>query len=301
MSLEKYGNAFDNLLDGQDNYRVLKKIYIHGGDNADIKFCENLVNDLAGKDGSVFGKKKFKASTVNEEHEKMIEGDVNLNCRVWYKHNHDNREQLMLLTPLQIFCLNVNEFNDGDKIVLVEKGAQINLVNKNGKSALHLVFSLSKSEECEYNLCKYLVDKGTNVDLQDKNFLTPIHLSFKVGHEKTIKFLLSKSKFLEESINMGDKTMTYLSYIIDNYIEVSMSILRRLSGSAHIKKIVNSVGKNFHYEPLLDAVNKYDGKNDFLVEAFEEMKAWKENDEVKQNNKDKLKKLAKKFPNKFQI
>lgn len=268
--LEKYrkkimqvsGNSFD----GETNYRVLKKIYVYGGTQKALKICGELIKGITKV-----------VSDTNNNHSLILENkpNINLNRRIM----HDNK----LMTPLHVFCSKIETFEEGNNIVLVEKGANVNARCSHGCTPLHYAVINSSLP-----LVRYLVNKGADVDALNKKYLTPIHLSFDTKNEGMMNFLLSKSKRIVDNFQKENNKggWSYLIYIIKNLrSNVSMETLSRLSASAGVREEGNLLSGNsviYGDSPLMAVIKKIkDGSQiKFLTDVFEEILIWDESDRI---------------------
>ena len=73
--------------------------------------------------------------------------------------------------------------------LLIENGAAVDSVNKNGQTPLSLA-----AEDGHEIVVKLLIENGAVVDLADKWDLTPLSYATKNGHEAVVKLLMERSK-----------------------------------------------------------------------------------------------------------
>lgn len=75
--------------------------------------------------------------------------------------------------------------------LLVERGANFTTVDKDGRTALHLAACGTKGEDSVETIA-FLISIGMDMDAGDTNGCTPLHLAAFVGAVKSIEFLVSK-------------------------------------------------------------------------------------------------------------
>lgn len=90
----------------------------------------------------------------------------------------------MLATPLHKAVEDVNEVKVHH---LIEAGSDINSVNKEGKTALHLATKIGR-----LSLVKYLVEHGADVHLKDKTHKTPLVYAIEKNRIKVIVYLTKR-------------------------------------------------------------------------------------------------------------
>ena len=77
--------------------------------------------------------------------------------------------------------------------LLVRKGANVNAINIEGRTALHLV-----SAEGYFKGAKFLIENGANVNAEDYNGWTALYLASSWGYDlKLIKLLIEKGANIE--------------------------------------------------------------------------------------------------------
>ncbi|XP_051159484.1 ankyrin-3-like [Leptopilina boulardi] len=70
---------------------------------------------------------------------------------------------------------------------LCELGANVNLPNKNGETA---IFNAIKNDDIQ--LVKILIEHGANINITSKQGVTPLHLALLHGPEKTLRLIVKK-------------------------------------------------------------------------------------------------------------
>lgn len=88
-------------------------------------------------------------------------------------------------TPLHQALIDINE----DKVrLLVKEGADVNTLDKNGKTALHLASSIGR-----YSLVEFLVEAGADVHVKDNKHKTALVYAIEKNHIKVIVYLSNKA------------------------------------------------------------------------------------------------------------
>ena len=75
-----------------------------------------------------------------------------------------------------------NEIEEVKK--LIKEGADVNVVDKNGATALHKASYWDHSE-----IVKMLIEAGANVNVVNKYGITALHLASLLGHSEIVKIL----------------------------------------------------------------------------------------------------------------
>lgn len=116
------------------------------------------------------------------------------------------------------------EKNDFERTkYLLENGANIDAVDKNGKTALHLSAINGKVE-----ILKLLLEYGANIDACDNLYITALHYSVDNGHFKISNLLLSFGANIDAVDGYG---LTAFHYSVDK-------------GHFKISKLLNDYGAN---------------------------------------------------------
>ena len=106
-------------------------------------------------------------------------------------------------TALQLACENGNS---GIAKMLLENDSDINLVDNECNNALHYVF---KSRQNRHHLIKLLIDKGIYVNSQNKNGTSPLQLASKFGDYEAVKELLDCNASIYVVDNVNDNSLHY--------------------------------------------------------------------------------------------
>ncbi|MBC6443645.1 MAG: ankyrin repeat domain-containing protein [Rhodobacteraceae bacterium] len=77
---------------------------------------------------------------------------------------------------------------------LIEKGADVNVTDKNQKTPLHWAVSIGKN-----GIVKALIENDAHVSPQDREGNTPLHWAIDWGHDETAKILIDKRPDAEAS------------------------------------------------------------------------------------------------------
>ena len=93
----------------------------------------------------------------------------------------------------------VKDINEQKIHNIVIEGVDINALDENGKTALHLASSVGR-----YSIVKYLVEQGTNVHIKDKNHKTALVYAIEKNHIKVIIYL---SKIVNEQEDEKDESL----------------------------------------------------------------------------------------------
>ena len=94
----------------------------------------------------------------------------------------------------------VIDINEPKVHALIKQGAQINAVDSEGKTALHLAAPIGR-----YSLVKYLVEQGANVHLKDNKHKTALVYAIEKNRIKVIMYLSKKANephVLEEEASL---------------------------------------------------------------------------------------------------
>lgn len=87
-------------------------------------------------------------------------------------------------SPLHIAVKNVNEVKVHH---LIEEGADVNAVDKTGKTALHYAAAIGR-----LSVVKYLVEQGADTHLKDQTHKTPLVYAIEKNHIKVIVYLTKR-------------------------------------------------------------------------------------------------------------
>lgn len=82
----------------------------------------------------------------------------------------------------------VIDMNEPKVRLLVKEGSDVNALDKNGKTALHLAAPIGR-----YSLVAFLVESGADVHLIDKNHKTALVYAIEKNHIKVIIYLSAKA------------------------------------------------------------------------------------------------------------
>ena len=113
----------------------------------------------------------------------------------------------------------VKEINEKEVHTLVEQGLDLNALDENGRTPLHLAAPIGR-----YSLVQYLVEHGADVHLKDKYHKTPLVYAIEKNQIKVVMYLSKqasktgphyKMNGLFESAKNGD--MNALAYFLEHY------------------------------------------------------------------------------------
>jgi len=103
---------------------------------------------------------------------------------------------------------------------LISEGADVNAIDKNGKTALHLAAPIGR-----YSMVKFLVDAGANIYLKDNAHKTALVYAIEKNHIKVIIYLSQKAN--EKPLIVEDKEdlftaakagdMDYVAYYLSRH------------------------------------------------------------------------------------
>ncbi|MDN5247985.1 MAG: ankyrin repeat domain-containing protein [Wolbachia endosymbiont of Tyrophagus putrescentiae] len=113
--------------------------------------------------------------------------------------------------------------------LLIEKGAKVNLQNKNGRTPLHLAAGSGGT-----SVVKLLIEKEAKVNLQDKNGRTPLHLAARSGNTSVVELLIEK----RAGVNPQDQDRRTPLHLASRYdhMDVVDVLVRRNANSMLIDK-----------------------------------------------------------------
>lgn len=123
--------------------------------------------------------------------------------------------------PLHL-CILKHRFGQALQLIET-KQVNHHVLNPNGSNALHILFANYQfdSQGISESLANKLVRKGINLNLVDANGLTPIHVAIKKNQLKALEFALNHNVFSKQSTfpkfdfnATGKKLFTPLHYTI---------------------------------------------------------------------------------------
>lgn len=84
--------------------------------------------------------------------------------------------------------------------LLIKKGADINLIDHSGKTALHLSILFQ-----QYDITRKLIEAGVNVNIQDNNGMSAIHYAVMRGDTKYVDLILNNDGNINDVVVSGHK------------------------------------------------------------------------------------------------
>jgi ankyrin repeat protein len=103
-------------------------------------------------------------------------------------------------TALHMACFGSNFIADGDlsnppdiksllKVAdkLIQSGAEVNYLAKNGRTALHIL-----SEKNYTKMAELLINKGADINAPDEKKVTPLHIASQNGNNKMVELLINR-------------------------------------------------------------------------------------------------------------
>jgi len=111
-------------------------------------------------------------------------------------------------------CLAAEKGRDSICAFLLEIGAKLSAVDKNGRTAFHWAAQSSK-----YVVSLFL-EKGADINAVDKDDMTALHIALEKSSESIAEFLLEKGINPPKSITMSGKTLLHYACMTNmmNYI-----------------------------------------------------------------------------------
>ncbi|KAK3103797.1 hypothetical protein FSP39_021966 [Pinctada imbricata] len=157
----------------------------------------------------------------------MIDG---LKRADWFDHT---------LTPLMLACTK----HDLDVIrILVEHGANLNLVNKDGWNPFHIA-----CREGDIQVMKYLLSKDTQSwDTVSKNGRTPLHTAALHGNTEAVSYLLDNCAVVMDTTDSCGST-PFIDALRSGHVDIARILLNRQKVDIHKED-------NFGYQTIHLAV-----------------------------------------------
>lgn len=272
-----------DVLKDETDYRVLKKIYIEGGNIRD--------EIIKGTDSS-------SASVINKKHEKILKAK-----KVTYIGDD----------VLIIFCERVINFGPKDNIYLLEqRHALVTQVNTSGKTALHVAVLRN-----EIHLASYLIKKRAMVNAQDNKGNSPLHIAANNKNLEICKLLVDNGADVQKengamkdpvmiSLDGGDceifnlffgkidiNKTNYLDYMISNTrgnVNCIDPISFMVKGKKYIQEKGNFIRINMLSYCLRKAIEFVSDKDKFtfLAALFSKMMEWEDSGEIFRAQRDNL-------------
>jgi hypothetical protein len=84
--------------------------------------------------------------------------------------------------------------------LLIEKGANINAANKAGWTPLHIAAAFGRNDE----VAALLIEKGANINAVDKHGDTPLHVAASHGCKDVVALLIAKNANINAVDDRGD-------------------------------------------------------------------------------------------------
>jgi len=136
-------------------------------------------------------------------------------------------------------------------VTLAQCGADISLMNHDGKSPLHLLVAQCKSKSAEelalhHKMVKFLIATGAQVDAYDLNNVTPLHIAAEVGDKELVEFLILEGGAFVNSIDdVGETPLFYAlrgqhSEVVKRLVELKANLFaRNLVGESPLEYCVS--------------------------------------------------------------
>ena len=185
----------------RNNNKIDNKLFVKAIEKNDIEFVKELLD----KDFDINCEIKplFSALTysiimnANDITKLLIENNADLNKQ----NNKYNYTPLMLLLSLDtlvmrtltiIYTQRKNNYMEIFKLLL-KYGADINLKNNNGNTALQLCIERTNYVERKNNnyICKLLIENGANINISNNNGNTPLMHSLLIENMEMVLLLLN--------------------------------------------------------------------------------------------------------------
>lgn len=174
--------------------------------------------------------------------------------------------QQLRLTPLHYAVLSGREMVE----LLIEKGANINMVSEDGPTLLHYAAAFSDKRE----VVELLIKEGANVDAIDDNGNTPLSWAAEHSQKGVIESLLEKGANID--VIDGDGNTPLNCVIISNKIDNAELIVNHIAKleatglyvspeNIQLKaQIMPEIEKRIflhNHKPLIDALSTHYGSN----------------------------------------
>lgn len=117
---------------------------------------------------------------------------------------------------------------------LLDRGIDINIKDKKGRTALHHAILNRRGEEV-----RYLLERGADIDSQDQEGKTALHLAIENNERELVKYLLEKEAYFDIKDKLG-KTPLYLVTEKDD-VETIKILLEKGASLEAGDSLVNSI------------------------------------------------------------
>lgn len=185
----------------KNNDNKYNKLFVKAIEKNDIEFVKELLHtdfDINCEIKPLFSALTYSIiMNANDITKLLIENNTNLNKQ----NNKYNYTPLMLLLSLDTLVMRTltviyrqikNNYMEIFKLLL-EYGADINLKNNNGYTALQLCIERTNYAERKNNnyICKLLIENGANINISNNNGNTPLMHSLSIENMEMVLLLLN--------------------------------------------------------------------------------------------------------------
>lgn len=153
----------------------------------------------------------------------------------WRPHHHDRPIPSSLPTSL------ISAVRDGrdDSIIaeLISRGSNVNYINENGNTLLHLATEI-RYDKCKESIASLLINAGIDINIKNSQGLTALSYAIKNSHDSVILLLLREganvSKDCEEELKLAKKehekrkSSSYMMYMFKNYKKNQLETIKIL-------------------------------------------------------------------------
>lgn len=121
----------------------------------------------------------------------------------WWMIRRANKNYILDYSVLSIAA---QEGNEAIFEFLLENGADVNLENKYGSTALHATAEYFTSTQ----IARYLIDKGVDVDKQDYRGVTALHQAVSASNLDLVQFILEHGADVSLTTTKAETALDWL-------------------------------------------------------------------------------------------